>query len=196
MQHVGAAGRSLNDARASGVFTAERAREGGRGERATFKMLDAWFAGDDDIHAFHDLTIPSRGGQKWDANVDHVLVRGHQIVIVDSKRWRSGNYWSVAGKCFRGGERFREAEKRTVGLAVDRYREHLRGDVAVWGVILVHPTGDGRTHLWALRPPDRVRIRVAAQGEPLLRALLGRPAPPDPDLLAQLWALRYRKQGG
>lgn len=63
----------------------------------------------------HDLTIP---GSR--ANIDHLVISGDKILIVDSKVWKPGRYWTLAGKTRRGVERFTPAEKKTVEMARER----------------------------------------------------------------------------
>jgi hypothetical protein len=172
----------------------DNARAGAKGERATAKLLEAWFAAEPDIHVFHDLGMPKYRGDTHSPNIDHVAVRGRNVVVLDSKLWGPGFYWTLRSS-HKGLRSFPEADKRTVPMAVDRLTRYLHGaakpPVSVYGVIIVHAAGrQGRAvQLWALRGPNGTRYRTAAGAEPLVRAMLGRPADPEPEVLRRILAL-------
>jgi len=50
------------------------------------------------------------------ANVDHMVVTGRTVYLLDSKMWKTGRYWTVFGKTRRGMERIDWADKHTMGL--------------------------------------------------------------------------------
>src|SRR3954453_8392557 len=72
---------------------------GAAGEKRTAQILDG-FAGKAAI--LHDLRIPIPG---ISANIDHVVVSGRRVLILDSKVWKPGIYWSLGGANRRGFER-------------------------------------------------------------------------------------------
>ena len=64
----------------------------------------------------HDLRIPIPG---INANIDHLVVAGDQVLILDSKRWAPGLYWTVGGATRRGWKPFAPADKKTLPMARD-----------------------------------------------------------------------------
>lgn len=181
MQHIGTPGASL-----SGLDAPEaksRVRVGARGEHDTKRLLDQMFRSDSDVWAFHDLRVPGGKGKKGEsANIDHVLMRGRNVVVLDSKRWSPGVYFTLAGHSFRAPlHRAPWCDKATVGLAADRLRERLPADVTVVGAIMVHPSRAGSVYLRLLRSRHGVATFPAdsLQAERWLRKALGPEAPPD-----------------
>lgn len=166
----------------------EHGRVGHRGEVLTARILQRVFKDASDVFIGHDVDIPSKTlgipGSKA-ANIDHVLIRGNRVVLIDSKVWAQGFYyggrWGLdygrrrkeKGKTIK--EAFPPASKKTVGLAVDRFTALL----APWrptiiGILLIHPQGAGKSSYWALRLPDGVRKVVAgSRTDSELRSLVG-----------------------
>jgi hypothetical protein len=107
------------------------------GERRTAAVLDAACDRPGGATVLHDLTIPGSS-----ANIDHVVVSGRTVWIIDTKVWAPGFYWRLGGRAYRGLKRFEPAEKKTTTLAEDRLRGYLTGlsipvtfarpTVAVW----------------------------------------------------------------
>lgn len=183
MQQYGTPGGSLQGNKST--FGKSKSDVGALGEQQTANMLERTFKKDSDIHVFHDLTIP---GSK--ANIDHVIVRGKNVLVVDSKRWKPGFYWSVGGKAFRGMKRFEPAESRTVGMANDRLRQLLQGTGArLNGVIVVHQSKPGFCSFAFLRAADNVSVRNASMCSRHLRSFLGTPQKPDAEILRRLHTL-------
>lgn len=67
---------------------------GAAGERATAAILDSFATR---AAVLHDLKVP---GQKR-INIDHAIVTGNRVVLIDAKTWKAGFYWSAAGRNFR-----------------------------------------------------------------------------------------------
>jgi len=70
----------------------EVARIGRTGEVRTAALLDSLAARPGGPAVLHDLRIP--GGS---ANVDHVVVTGSRVHVVDAKVWAPGVYWTWSG---------------------------------------------------------------------------------------------------
>lgn len=135
------------------AVNAEVARIGRTGEVRTAVLLDALAARPGGPAVLHDLRIP--GGS---ANVDHVVVTGSRVQMVDAKVWAPGTYWTWAGVTRRGLERFAAADKRTMGFAVDALARFLtaRGVVHEMAVplVVVWPSSTSRSmRLRLLRVP-------------------------------------------
>lgn len=61
------------------------------------------------VAVLHDLSNPLPG---YKANIDHVIVRGREVVIVDSKQWAGGRYWTLFGVTRRGWARVSHADSK------------------------------------------------------------------------------------
>ncbi|WIB65691.1 nuclease-related domain-containing protein [Curtobacterium sp. MCBD17_040] len=123
------------------------AKVGAKGEQRTGQLLNALATTGDGPTVLHDLRIPIPGVK---ANIDHIVVSGSQVTIVDSKVWKPGFYWTLFGATRRGLELFPPADKQTMPMAVDAVRtylrkQNLRGSVAtpllvVWSSQKSKPT--------------------------------------------------------
>lgn len=184
MKNVGTPGGSLQALTDRGGK--RRVQAGRRGENDTRRLLTRMFRSEEDVWAFHDLRMPGRKGRQGEsANIDHVLFRGKRVVVLDSKRWEPGFYFTLAGRSFRAP--FKRAvwcDKATVEMAIDRLRRALPPDAVVSGAILVHPAGVGSIYLRCLRPSGGGVIFPASsiRAERWLRKELGERTPPDGDI--------------
>lgn len=174
--------------------TRRKVATGRDGELRCAKLLARTFRSDPNVWAFHDLNVPGTR-----ANIDHALVRGRQVVLIDAKRWKAGIYWTAGGTTRRGTEPVSHADGRGLATGLDVIRRALR-DAAVFQpdldgidpipVTLIFPTSSRLTSTVAYRPADGGR---AHQGTPRamrrLKTLLdGDPAPCRPllDIFATL----------
>lgn len=113
----------------------ETAAAGLRGEQRLAAHLE--HIASPNVAIFHDLIIP---GSK--ANIDHAVVSGKVITLIDAKVWKPGFYWTLGGKTRRGLEVFPPADKKTLPFAVSRLERLLlsrgvqatfrRPFIAVW----------------------------------------------------------------
>ncbi|MHA3724242.1 nuclease-related domain-containing protein [Leucobacter sp. HY1910] len=71
----------------------------------------------------HDLRIPIPGIK---ANIDHIIVHGDTVLILDSKNWAPGLYWTLRGVTRRGLKRFAPADKKTLPMAQEAIERFLR----------------------------------------------------------------------
>jgi len=62
----------------------------------------------------HDLVLPMSG---ISANIDHIIISGNEVRILDSKMWTPGFYWTFAGHTRRGLKRIEHADKQTMAMA-------------------------------------------------------------------------------
>lgn len=65
------------------------AEKGRMGEEATAALLAAAFANVPGARIFHGLRWPG----KDHADIDHVVLVGDRVALIDSKYWKSGAYW-------------------------------------------------------------------------------------------------------
>lgn len=189
-QVIGTAGGSLKGAGDSWAANADVARVGRAGEVATGRLLNELAARLGGPTVFHDLVVPGSV-----ANLDHVVVSGTAVTVVDTKSWRPGRYWSLGGRTRRGFERFTYADPSKVSLSWmgERVAPLLpkKGRVAR-PVLLVWPSNDsGGMSLRALRVPGTKVVYAAARGE-LTADRLGRlvgDKSADPSVVAALVGL-------
>jgi hypothetical protein len=160
MTTFGRAGGSLSDD-ASFARNAETAKAGRTGELATALVLDK-LARSGGFAVLHDLRIPGSS-----ANIDHVVVSGSKVWIIDSKLWKPGFYWTFGGKTRRGLEPAPHADKRGIPLAYTRLTKHLRDrglDAKMQPpLMVVHSSRRGTPiSIWAYRPASDPGARVRA----------------------------------
>ncbi|HVT77883.1 MAG TPA: nuclease-related domain-containing protein [Acidimicrobiales bacterium] len=166
-----------------GLFDPGNVRSGDVGEASTRRHLEAAFGADSSVHVFHNLSVP---GAK--ADIDHAVLRGDTLVVVDSKHWKPGFYWTIAGKTFRGFERFPYADRRGTSMAVDHLRKLLPG-VKVSGITVVWSRG-GRASLGLAHDASGARFCPGPElGEALRKRFRGAATVPNVSALRLLSGL-------
>jgi hypothetical protein len=117
MNVLGKVAGSLNDKSARKWAKNDKVIEAGaRGEART---ADALLNGRDGT-IMHDMRIP---GER--ANIDHIVVSGNKVWLIDSKWWKGGRYMTVFGKTYRGFTRVPHTEKDTMARAYEKVERHL-----------------------------------------------------------------------
>lgn len=168
----------------SWAANAGAARNGAAGERRTAAVLDR-VARSSGVAVLHDLRLPAG---KYLANIDHVVVSGSHLLVLDSKQWQPGTYWTLAGRTFRGWHRFAPADKQTMAMIGDRLARHLGASARLAApVVVVWPSRAGALRLWAARMPG-ARLVAADRLGPLVERFAHHGAP-DEHLVARLAAL-------
>ncbi len=167
-------------ASASWAHSDGAAKAGRHGEECTAAALAPLALRPGGVCVLHDLRIPVKG---TNANIDHAVVAGRQVLLIDTKTWKPGFIWTVSGVTRRGRRRFAPADKSTLGWAMSAVAGFLRnkGAIAELGtpILTVWPpaarpglsAGPGPS-LWAYRPKG-VRVvpgpRLAATVDTLLQ---------------------------
>lgn len=168
----------------------EVAAIGQRGEEMTAALLNT-IARIGGPTVMHDLRIPI---PNITANIDHIVVSGKKVVIVDSKVWAPGFYWTLGGHTRRGLTRFPPADKRTVPMAVQSISRLLIGAGVKYrlsSLLVVWPSSkSGSLSLWAYRPQrhengDMTRVVAVRANTIPVHRLFGS-APSDPDIVKAL----------
>lgn len=172
----------------------EVAETGRQGEIATAEVL-ARLASAGNATVLHDLVM-QRG--RYTVNVDHVIVTGRRVLIVDSKRWRPGFYWTFSGRTWRAGERFPFADKHTMSMLVEMIERHLRQQgvkaTVLYPVVVVWPSSDRiRLRTWAMRFPG-ARVITGQRLERFAGKLM-RSGPADPQIVRVLAELMSSRGG-
>lgn len=125
---------------------------GADAERKTAHILDRLATTATGPTVLHDVRIPIKG---FTANIDHIVVSGHTVWLIDSKAWKPGFVWTVGGVTRRGMARFPACDKQTVAMARDAFTRHLtrRAPAASLAkpLVVVWPTSAGTVHTWAAR---------------------------------------------
>ncbi len=159
LTEVGRPGGWLGSDEARSIF-GSTVDPGKKGEIRTAAMLRQRFANDSSITIYHDLGVPGLDR----ANVDHAVVKGNQVILVDSKMWGPGNYWKLGSKVFRGLRRFPPAEKLGTIAGIDRWSQALQGKARVSGMILVHSSSTDKPMKFWFGSLHQVPIAKADRG--------------------------------
>lgn len=110
----------------------------------------------------NDLRIPIPG---FTANIDHVVLYGNKVLILDTKTWGAGFYWTLNSQTRRGFEKFPYADKQTLPMAVKSVQSflHRKGIDAKFPnpAIVVWPTGPAQ--FWAYSPAGGARTVQGAR---------------------------------
>lgn len=165
----GTPGRSLED----GESSLDRSRRiaGRAGELATAAVLNELQAARPGMAVLHSLR-PPKGGM----DIDHVVVAGARVWVLDSKCWEPGFHWGRGGR-HRVGLR-EKAHYRTSAPRAARFLQSYLGrrTVVEEPVLVVWPSSKRKPlWLWAWKP-DKVS-RVSGRR---LRRLLERSVPTTP----------------
>ncbi|HVV19909.1 MAG TPA: DnaJ domain-containing protein [Pseudonocardiaceae bacterium] len=108
------------------------------GERLTARLLAEYVAPLPGARIFHGLAWP---GSVF-ADVDHAVLRGHRLVLIESKMWLPGHYTAdEMGGVWRNGHPFRGGAIR-LPEGVEAYRDLLPG-IEVRGALVVYPSRAG-----------------------------------------------------
>lgn len=162
---------------------------GANGERRTAEILDS-FA--DRAAVLHDLRIPVKG---ISANIDHVVVSGKRVLILDTKVWKPGIYWTLGGVNRRGLVRVVHTQKKTMEMArsslvrlLDRHAvQVVTPKLAVWSSRTTEPV---RTIFFRVPAADVLKGEKLAQ---TLGSFIG-PKPADQQIVDRLASLLVRSR--
>lgn len=135
----GNAGGSLANAGAWIKDENGRSKIGAAGESKTAKLLNRLVGKSEGVIVLHDLVIdlPPQGKRKaYKFNLDHVVISGDTIHVIDTKVWLPGIYWTLhpgetgskGGKkqtTRRGLSKFDSADGRAVPMGVAALKAYL-----------------------------------------------------------------------
>lgn len=185
-QVVGAAGGSLTGA--TWAVSDSAARIGQGGEVRTAALIDELALTLGGPTVLHDLNIPIPG---ISANIDHLVVSGDKVTILDSKVWKPGRYRNTirGGGAKRGREKVDHTRKKTMVMAREAIERYLlaRGITARFAVpvLIVWPSSTkGRVSTTLLTVPG-ARVLTGEQfSRKVARTCGAKPA--DPRIVAAL----------
>lgn len=203
----GNAGGSLSNA--GWASSAGAAAAGQAGERATAHLLSRQ---PDNRVVMHDLRMPIPG---LNLNIDHVVIAGRTVALIDSKCWKPGFYLTLGGRTFRGRHTASHVDKQTMVMAVsDEVADHerpaashvdkqtmvmARESIGAYltrrgcaaelpAVVAVWPSNQHKLlRLWAARMPGADLIQATKLPRWLDRHLPNKPA--DPEIVAAMAGL-------
>jgi hypothetical protein len=156
-------------------------KHGAAGELKTALLLNRL---PDGFIVFHDLRMPMKN---ITANIDHVVLAGNQLILIDSKAWAGGIYWSFRGTNFRGLKRADHISKKTMQMGEKSFAALLRGTRIHRSVVAVWPSADVNTPtLWNPFVPSARVLRGDQLIAHVLRALPRKPKSSDPMVVNQL----------
>lgn len=120
VRYFGSSGASLShhalNPEYESEFSAKVARVGLRGERSTTSIVRAWMKDKpnavliDSVHirGIGKETVDEETGLVEGGDTDHILIIGNQVILIDTKRWKSSRTYSVSdkGQILRQGRSF------------------------------------------------------------------------------------------
>lgn len=107
-------------------------------ERLTAQLFTDYLSRLPGVRMFHGLSLP---GSVF-ADIDHAVLRGNRLVLVESKAWLPGTYRTNAnGTLSRNGQRFRGGSSN-LDTALAAYRE-LLPYLEIRGAIVIYPNRPG-----------------------------------------------------
>lgn len=204
MHEYGTPGGSLdatrNRTQAQFASSAGAARSGREGELECARLLADTFQRDANVAVLHDLRLPG-----YKANIDHAVVRGSTVVLIDAKKWKPGWYWTLGGKTRRGRERIEWADNATMPAAARVVAELVAAgaskdaslrDVTVTTAVVVFPAGEGKMRLWAYRPSGGTSVHASRGAGRWIKGMLGRDTQLNGALVELLRRLVIDQQAG
>ncbi|MGP9843336.1 nuclease-related domain-containing protein [Brachybacterium sp. 107] len=159
------------------------AKVGRAGEESTGRALDR-IAVESRRDVWHDLDVPARG---ISANIDHIVTGGTVVLIVDSKRWRPGFYWTLEDTSYRWLSKVEHADRRTMAMIQQRISAHIPRALVRRPLVSIETSRPGAMSVTFLHVPGADAIRASALPR-RVRALVP-DEPTDPDLVAALYPL-------
>lgn len=181
----GSAATGLQDS--SWAANSNVARVGATGEKKSAKLLDGFHL---KAAVMHDLRVPLPG---FKANIDHVVVSGKNVFILDTKVWKPGFYWTFAGTTRRGFEKAKHIDKDQSYLhrALTSYLQGT-GAIVHTPVLVVWSSRASETpSVWLVRVPG-ARVTSGAGLVQMVKGFIGK-HPADPAIVSKLSRLLVRK---
>lgn len=126
------------------------ARIGAAGEAKTEALLNDLAAKYPSLTVMHDIKVPGSKG-----NVDHLVIAGTTVLLVDTKVWKPGFLWTMGGTTRRGWDHFKSCDSDFFGVtARDRIAGLLPNPTMLTPMVLVWPSSaKGKVSTWAAKMP-------------------------------------------
>lgn len=162
------------------------ARVGASGEKKSAALLDGFHL---KAAVMHDLRVPIPG---FKANIDHVIVSGKNVFILDTKVWKPGFYWTLAGTTRRGFEKVKHVDKDQSYLhrALTQYLNGT-GAIVHTPVLVVWSSRAAETpSVWMVKVPG-AKVTSGKSLVQMVKGFIGR-KPADPAIVRRLSGLLVR----
>ena len=171
----GTAGGSLSTSTSWAKAGARGVRRGRDGEIMTAAILDPLAYSDRGPTVLHDVSVPG-----YNAQVDHIVVSGNKVLLIDTKVWDTGTYLGWGSKTWRnvgkGWSSFPHANVKALDMGLNHLGPKLPGHARfLTPLVIVHPSNNERRTLLFVHNPG-TRFVTAAQAETLVKARMSRPA--------------------
>lgn len=126
-QIIGTPSGSLNSKDLQTKF-GDRAGIGAKAEQQTADNILNPLCSSGGPTVLHDLRLRSANKSKnnYEANIDHILISGNTVVIIDTKTWKPGFYWTLRGTTRRGFTKAPHLDKETMAWAYSHIGALLR----------------------------------------------------------------------
>ena len=152
----------------------DRAYAGTKGEQFTADELAKLFERDQTTWVFHDLVPPG-----WkSANLDHVVCRGNTVVVLDSKCWAPGRYWSMGELFIAASNVLARLRKFRLVSLIESLSNLLGPGFAITPLVVIWPSRPGRVStrypLLSMRLPLNTPYCTGRRLAPVLRRILVR----------------------
>ena len=160
---------------------------GFRGEARTEALLNE-LARDTEATVLHDVRIPIPG---WSINIDHIVIAGQVVLLIDSKAWKPGFLWTWGSRTRRGTELFPACDKRTVQMAAEAFQRYLSMTGARFAqpvVVVWSSRHNGKVSTWAAKFPG-ARLIGGQQLPRTVRRSVPVKKQADPDVVSRLLTL-------
>lgn len=188
---IGRAGASV----AAAAQFGELGKVGAAGELKSGRLLAQLAARPGGPTVVHDVRIPIEG---FSANIDHVVISGRDVTLMDTKVWKDGLYWTFGGKTRRGFELVPHLDRKTLSTGVNSIGKMLYrfGVPATFrrSVLLIWPSNasaDGPS-VRLYRPNGAVPLVVRDESAALRKlARLTGTKPADPQVVSALTRILY-----
>ena len=150
-RYFGSAGASLthhvNNPEHESDFRLPLVRSGMEGERSTSYSIRKWMEDKDDVVLIDSVHIKGMGKEYIDeetgvaegGDTDHVLIIGNNVIIIDTKRWKSKRKYSISNKntVLRQGRSFGGGNVST-REAKHLWRQYVGKKVGVSGIVVIN----------------------------------------------------------
>jgi hypothetical protein len=105
---------------------------GKTGEEATANVLKEYSEKHEGVYVFHSIMLPESTG-----DTDHIVVYGNNVIIIDSKRWKSVRKYgiSASGHVLRGTVAFPEGKVKTL-FSIQKWKKVLSKNT-VQGIVCI-----------------------------------------------------------
>lgn len=121
---------------ANAPFSTGKIQAGTVGERKTALILDDFARRHTNVHVFHSLIWP-RSYSK--ADIDHAVVCGNNVLLIDSKNWKAKGVYSFDfnGNITLDGNSYTYGQKLSILNARDSYLRFFKERMSRWQAINV-----------------------------------------------------------